>query len=303
MDLNAQRETERITRDMRQFGESLIDKGLFEIDTDTGAIRWINSFVSHESGYQLSQVQSMSIYDLVPTQFHDNINTFISDLKENRQKHFIFPEKTSEGKILWWFIIKTENKAPISWFQGETIVETNDKGVIFAFMKLQIKTLNFINIESNKIEDLDGWVQDEIKRIDQNYGSIVSDISELKTQMFHVKTAATNAAQESINTRDRVDKMEIILKNTVNEIKDEISAHTQEILSLIGADQLHDKRIEAFENHVKKTTEIATKMITQQADKAGRGLSKRVTIPVSLIALVATIIQYLIQNWQAIINR
>jgi hypothetical protein len=45
------------------------------------------------------------------------------------------------------------------------------------------------------------------------------------------------------------------------------------------------------------TTDLAIKSITMQADKAGKGLSKKVTIPVSITAALVTVIQYLIQNW------
>ena len=69
------------------------------------------------------------------------------------------------------------------------------------------------------------------------------------------------------------------------------------ILKLISTDVVHSKRINAFENHVKMTTDLAIKSITMQADKADKGLSKKVTIPVSITAAVVTVIQYLIQNW------
>jgi hypothetical protein len=73
--------------------------------------------------------------------------------------------------------------------------------------------------------------------------------------------------------------------------------HTVEILRLISSDAANDARMKVFEDQVKKTTALAIRSVVSTADKAGRGLSKRVTIPVGVIAAVLTFIQWLITNW------
>jgi len=55
--------------------------------------------------------------------------------------------------------------------------------------------------------------------------------------------------------------------------------------------------MEAFEAHMKATTSKAVTAIQVQAEKSGKGLARKVSIPVGTIAAIATIVQWLIQNW------
>ncbi len=70
-----------------------------------------------------------------------------------------------------------------------------------------------------------------------------------------------------------------------------------EILRLIKSDEDRKVRAQAYEEHVKKTTESAIKIIEAQAAKSGNGLSRKVTVPIFVITTLAMIIQFLLQHW------
>jgi hypothetical protein len=95
------------------------------------------------------------------------------------------------------------------------------------------------------------------------------------------------------------------LRKTFEELE---AKYGSEILKLIGTDIVHDKRIEAFEKHMKMTTDLAIKSIeiqaknssgaiAKQAEETSKGLSKKVVIPMSIIAGVVTIVQILVERY------
>jgi hypothetical protein len=120
--------------------------------------------------------------------------------------------------------------------------------------------------------------------------SFKEEDSETKSHIKAAIRAAGKAADAAMENASALDRLNASISVGFEE-------HTVEILKLISTDAMHDARMKAFEEHVKKTTTSAVKSIVSQADKAGRGLSKRVTVPVGVIAAVLTFIQWLIVNW------
>jgi hypothetical protein len=60
---------------------------------------------------------------------------------------------------------------------------------------------------------------------------------------------------------------------------------------------VHEERLKTYEDHVKRTTETAVRAIELQAFKSGKGLSRKVTVPIFVVTTLAMIFQYVIQHW------
>lgn len=212
-------------------------------------------------------------------------------------KFFIWPGKTGEGKIIWWYVFQTETHHPTHWSYADLIQTTDDQGVAFAFMRTAMATTNSYGQLHYRVNEMDTWMKNQVQRLDVIDSDIKQSISTINQKMQHAINAATKAADQSLITGKALSNLEISLKNHSSNMEDRFSAHTGEIIRLMSNDTLHDKRIETFESHVRETTELAVKAITIQADSAAKGLSKKVAIPVSGIAALATLCQWVIQNW------
>jgi len=267
------------------------DKGFFEIDLVEANITWTNAFTLQKLGLTSEQVRSMTMFDIVPVDLHDPIRDHLEDHASGKPKKFaIWPVKTSTGKISWWYIFDSKVEFPISWSCAEFVQETDVDGPAYTFMRITMMNANSYGTLHNRVQELDSWIHDQVSRLDEKDADHDKALSELSERMKHVVNAATRAASTSLEAASAV-------KDLKESLKEQLEKHEEEILKLISTDVHHDRRMEAFEKHVKTTTDVAIKSITTQADKAGKGLSRKVTIPVSTIAAIATIIQWLIQHF------
>lgn len=148
--------------------------------------------------------------------------------------------------------------------------------------------------------DADSWVVGEIARLDGVDEELRDTVASLSAKMSHAVRAATEAANQSLETSKALVGLEAKLHLHLASMDDKLASHTGEILKLIAGDHGQDRRIETFERHARETTELAIKSITMQADKAGRGLGRKVTVPVSGIALVTAAVQWLVAHWDVV---
>jgi hypothetical protein len=283
---------------MRELGGSIPDKGFIEYNVVTGAINWVNKFVLDKTGYTLEQIKQLGIFQIVPEQFHEKIRESISTISGGKEPGAsIWPGKTTSGQISWWYLFQAKTQHPLRWTECEYIQTTEPSGTAFIFMCIQMDTTNNYGKISQKVEELDEWTRNQVQELSRKHKSIEDFIkTEIKPTLKSAAEAAESAkkAEEVVTkAKESIDQ----LNKKIGSINDKAEEHTGEILKLISTDVIHSKRITAFEQHVKMTTDLAIKSITMQANKAGKGLSKKVTIPVSITAAVVTVIQYLIQNW------
>lgn len=277
--------------DMREAGRSLDDKALFEIDLSSGAITWVNQFVLNKLGYGMEQIRALTIYDLIPEEFHDEINDEVSDKSTGKSRKFSFwPIKNSSGQLVWWYLYKTKIEFPTCWSHAELVQITRHEGPEYTFMRVTMDNASIFNSLQSRVDELDKWIHNKVHTLevaDAGFHKLINDISD---KMKHVMNAATSAANTSLEVAAAV-------KNLKGDVQDTVGKHEEEILKLISTDVHHDRRIEAFEKHVKATTDKAIQSITTQANTAGKGLSRKVTIPVSAIAAIATLLQWLISHF------
>src|SRR5580704_240606 len=140
----------RITLDesktMRELGSNLTEKGIFEINLISGEIPWVNDFVLSKYGMTLNQIQSMTLFDLIPVDHHDALNNFVDDASKGRaQKFSIWPGKTADNKLVWWYITKIKSDHPLHWYKAEYLNTTEKHGSEYASMLAAMDTANSYN--------------------------------------------------------------------------------------------------------------------------------------------------------------
>lgn len=274
------------TEEMRSLGKSLSDKGMVEYSIPSGEIIWCNNYALEKVGYKQQKTWSVSIFDVIPEEFHIKLKEHVANIVANRSYASIWPVKTTSGEVSWWYVFQTRTHHSTRWAQVDYIQTTETGGIAYSFMRMQMDIMNKYGGLNTKVDELDKWVSekiDELTKKDDELSQSISKITELTSSL--------------IDTKDSIDSFKKELKEQFRELDKKSDEHTTEILKLIGSSVVHSKRLNAFEKHVKMTTDLAIKSITIQTEKAGKGLSKKVAIPVSIVSILTAIIQYLIQSW------
>lgn len=273
--------------EMRSIGESMHDKGMIEFDLSNGEITWCNQYASEKMGYDGIQSTSASIFSIIPSEFHGQLKKHISNIVMHRGLGFsIWPTTTTSEEIVWWYIYQTRTQYPIRWSYLEFIQITDIHGIAYAFMRMQMDTVNKYGDLSIKISELDQWVHERMEELSEKDSELEQSISEIKELI-----------ESFVETRDSIESFKDEIRGQYDALDKKTDDHTAEILKLIGSSVVQTKRMNAFEKHVKMTTDLAIRSLTLQTEKVGKGLPKKVAIPVSIVSILAAIIQYLIQNW------
>jgi PAS domain S-box-containing protein len=297
-------------KEVRALGREIKDRGVLEVDTSSGSIGWMNKFALDTMGYTIDQVSSMSVFDISPEKFHDRVREdIVEDAAGRVRKFYVMPSRTADGKVAWWYVLQTRVSGTRHWAFAEHIQTTPQSGPQFAFMTMQMDIVNSRASADLRLGELDDWVQQEISRIDGDVNKVRSQVAEVKVLLENAEAAALSAAAESIAAKNASLATQQEMKRYAT--KEEIEGHfskfgefeeernvmTREILRLIKSESAQQERLKAYEDHVKKTTETAVKAIEAQASKSGRGLSRKVTVPLFVITTLAMVLQYAIQRW------
>jgi hypothetical protein len=279
---------EKLIREMRDRGRSLKNKGMAEMHLGSGAITWVNEYLAEQAGMSLKDLCSMTVFDMTPADLQDRTQEGVANRAAGRPSGYpVWACRTGDGRVAWWYTIQTKTEFPLHWVECELIQRTDPDGIPFTFMKFQMELTGRQASDNFHIEELDRWVHEQVERQD-------GDMAELSRKLDAAVKLVRTAADAALDSKNASMALQKQVNDKLGDLDDALTDHTAEIIKLISTDQVHDRRIEDFEKHVKKTTDLAIRSITMQADQAGRGLS---TIPVSVIAAIATLVQYLIQNW------
>lgn len=285
-------------RELRELGRDMRDRGSFEIDLSSGSVEWVNDFALSVMGLVPDQIASMSVFDMTPERFHEMVREeVVQEPSAKGRRFYIFPTRTAAGSVAWWYVFKTEVRGTRRWAFAEHIQDTPTSGAEFAFMAMQMDTLSMHASLESRMDDLEAWVRDQVREVHE-------EVDGIRDGLLRVEEAASNAAREAAAAKTAVLSVQREISKFAT--KEEIQGHfdkfdkmaedqskfSTEILRLIKTDTLVEERIKAYEAHVKKTTEAAVKAIESQVTKSGKGLSRKVTIPVALITILATAIQF-----------
>jgi hypothetical protein len=289
---------------MRSLGESFLDKGFFEINLLSGSMVWINKFVLSSMGYTESQMKNLTIFDLIPRELQGSVSSTISDTMGGKShKYNIWPLKTADGFILWWYAVLEKDVNPIFWFKGEYLSKTQTQGTEYVNMCVTMNTINSHNDLSTKFEEHVNWATSEIDNLKETDRKVWLAIEDVKRISRGAHAAAEKAANAALENSKYVQDLR-------KEIGDGFSNQTTEILRLISTDVSHDVRFKSFEEKIEKAAgkavEKATEAISTQtenagtdihleATKAGKSLTRKISIPIGIITTIFGGIQILIQ--------
>jgi len=277
------------------------DRGAFEIDITSGSVEWINDFALGVMGCSPDQVSSMSVFDMSPERFHDQIREDLAS--DHGRRRYVFPTKKSDGRVAWWYTFKVVSSQSRRWMYADFIQDTPTSGSEFAFMAMNFDTVNTQAELYDRMEELEEWVKNEIGRVDREVAAVQGSLEKAEEAALAASAEATAAKNAALATQQELRKYatkEDIQRHfeKFDVFEEENTRATTEILRLIRTDTVHEERLKAYEDHVKRTTETAVKAIELQASKSGKGLSRKVTVPVFVVTTLAMVFQYIIQHWK-----
>jgi hypothetical protein len=291
--------TQALVMQMREEGRSRDDTGVFEIDLVENKIVWANDFVLERLEFTLDQIKHMTLFDIIPEAFHQTMQSTVTELstrksegEKKRTAASIWPSKTASGKITWWAITESTMDFPLIWVHGDHVQTTGQSGMSFLFMQAFMRAANGQSGLYDEVSELKAWTSTQIARLDEADKQLRLGLADLESKIDDALAASKEAATASKDTR-------AVLQSA---FKDFETKYGGELLKLIGTDTVHDKKIEAFEKQIKVMTDLAieslrvqaqkmTQGITTQAEASSKGISRKVIIPVSLIATIAAIIE------------
>jgi PAS domain S-box-containing protein len=286
----------------RKLGKDMKERGVFEVDTSSGSIEWVNEFALKIMGCTEEQLASMSVFDVSPERFHDQIREDLTEEDPEKTRRHIFPTKTVEGKVAWWYVFKVRTSDSRRWAYADHIQDTPQSGPEFSFMSMQVDMANSQADLEGRIGDLEKWVGDQIARVDRDMWAVQKSLEKAEQAALAASADAIAAKNASLATQQEIRKyatkedMQSHFEK-FDAFEEQSSEATTEILRLIRADIVHEERLKTYENHVKKTTETAVKAIELQASKSGKGLSRKVTVPIFVVTTLAMVFQYILQHW------
>lgn len=285
-----------IIDEMRAIGRSVKDQGFLEIDQVNGNFRWSNEFFLSKTGYSLDQIQRMSIFDVVPSAFHQELTDRMQG--SSSPKFSVVPVKTADRKIVWWFMIPVRKETALDWSKGDFIQITEEEGQAFTFMRLMMTATNSSGELHGRMDTMGDWMKTEIARLDKHDKEQDERIKKIEEMMTHAVQAAKSAAQTALDVNSTVKTLSNEFRAGIDLVKSDQATHAGEILKLILNDQDFKQKQDEMIQRIEKTADNATAAITTRATREGQGMARRVTVPVSLIAAVMTLIQWVLTHYR-----
>ena len=271
---------------MESFRESHLEssKLYIEVELHSGSISWVNHTLAEKCKVENKAILDSNIYGLVDEAFRGKLATMISSFEPSEfPRKTLWPISCAADKISWWMAeleLWDEHKIIYSVVPMVTMdrTEIGYKLITLSADNTYLASSSLIEINKikNEVIELRKLLNDEITKT-KNYISDAID-------------AAKKAEEAALTNKKLIEELN-------QQVKDQFDEHTQEIKKLITSDVVHDSRMTIFENHVKKTTSEAVVKIIDQADKSGKGLTKRIVLPVGFMATVIAFLQWLITRY------
>jgi hypothetical protein len=287
---------------MRKLGDTLKNQGFFEIDFIDGHINWVNQFALSKMGYQLNQIITMSIFDIVPGEFHEHVRNYMSDRHNDGGSYYeLWPFWSSDREIVWWYAVETGHEDPCIWLKGDYLDKTPQIGSKTNLMAITMNTVQSYN-------DLVLKIEKQEERIDQLEHDNTDHSSTLKSiggRLERIENIARSAADTAFAVSEELKSIKTYFNISLEE-------QTAEILRLIMTDSVHDERMKNFNSNLQESaakavdaaiakiteqSEEAGQQMVQKVDEAGNKASKRITIPLGLVMFLIALIQIAIQIW------
>lgn len=293
----------RLRQDMRSLGASRTDRAVFEISEKTGEVLWASDFALSQLGYGLSDLQLMTLVNLAPEALASKVSASLVSLHDN-VRNLIWPIRSTDKTVTWWYVNTEGVENSVRWFSAQLVTKSPAVGEDFVRMSILMDLLNEQHDLTSRLSQHEEWTENQVADLRKTDTAIFDSLDSIRTQQKHIISIARSAADGAMESRQ-------LLKSLRTEMEDGFTNQMVEILKLIQTDALHDERIMAFDKHMKSVAKEAmermetsaaatTAMFQTKATEAGKGLTRKVTIPVGLVAAFMSGIQWLITNWDKI---
>jgi len=305
-------EVNKHLKNMRNVGESLTDQGFIEINLGDGTIPWMNEYMLSVLGYTAGQLKSLTLYDLVPNDFHETLSNILAEKLYGRDYKFgVWPFKSSDNNIIFWYTIhedlgKEDLKNKIWWYRAIQLDKTSRMSSRYASMMVTMNLVNGQNDIRGRLDEHKEKTHRDIERLEESDKRLEANTSDIRTKFSFATSAMEKAATASMAASSDISRLR-------TEMQESFTNQTMQIMRLIGTDTTHDVRMATYEKHLtevtnkavasavqtlsEKTDNMGTE-ITIRANNAGKSLTRKVTVPVGAIAFIMTVFQWLITNWK-----
>ena len=260
------------------------EKMFVEVELESGLISWVNESTKSMCLKNQHLVGS-SVYGIVHDTHRGRLSSLISRIRTKKSsiiKRTLWPVNFDD-KILWLMTVIKASDDKFIIFSISHIIMTDISSIEFEFANLSSENIYLSSLALSEILDIKNA---EVKC----QKSVGCEITSIKSNIL-----------DSINASEKAEKVakesQSILEALNDEVKDQFDRHTQDIIRLMTSDENHNRRMNEFDDKVKKTTKEALTQIVNQADNSGRGLTKKVTIPVGFMAAMIAFIQWLITHY------
>lgn len=283
--------------EIRAQGDATEDAAVVELSLPDGGMSWANEFFLKEQGVSIGALRGLSIFEMIPPEFHAQAREALAEKAAGRPfRPAIWPARMpGSDKVSWWYVYQGKSSAARHWSWMELVQTTALTGERFSFMRLQMELLWGQTRDRERLEAFEAWTRGKLDEQAREMG-------ELKSMFVEAIYAARAAAASADATRMAADRALGAVDETKGQLMAQLAAfqrsqatHEEAIMELITTDARHDKRIESFEKHVKMTTDLAVDAIRKAAAQGGKSLQRKVTVPVTVIAALATLVQWVIQ--------
>lgn len=256
----------------------------FEIKVSSGTISWVNDNLKGKCLEDDRTLLNSSIYGLVDESFRARLSSILNEYEaKDIPRKTLWPIPTSKGKMAWW-MVNIEYTDEEYFICSTYLVLLTDKSELgYKFASLSADNTFLASVAMSEIKSLR-------RDFDAFRKSVSDEVKASKDQINAAVEASRKAEKAAILNKEATDDLR---KHVISQF----SEHTKEITKLMTSDVVHDSRMAIFEDHVKKTTSEALTRIVQQANQSGRGLSKKVTVPVGISAVVVGILQWIITKY------
>jgi hypothetical protein len=260
------------------------DKYYFEIQINVGIISWSNDSLKALCLKEDRSFVSNSIYGLVDESFRARLTSVLNEYTpKDLPRKTVWPVASGNARTTWWVINIESFDDEYLICNASPSISTDKSELGYKFASLSADNTFLASVALSEIANLHREISAFKKGINE-------DVKTSREQIESAAAAARKAEQAAIKNREATDDLK---KHVIAQF----SEHTKEITKLMTSDVVHDSRMAIFEEHVKKTTTEALTKIVTQADKSGRGLSRKVTIPVGISAMIMAFLQWIFTRY------
>jgi len=272
------------SRELFKEDKAYSEKSYFELECLSGTVTWVNTSLTEKCNGELNSILNTSIFGLVDETFRGRLSRLLTGYSPHSVPlKTLWPISCAKHKIAWWMMSIEYKDDEYLIFHVELMVLTEKADIGFKFAKMSADntfqtSAALMELKSIKKEILD--INDTLKE----------EIIKTREDLNQAVAASKKAEAAAIQNKDALEELK-------NQVINQFNIHTKEIMKLMTSDVIHDSRMATFEGHVKKTTTEALTQIIDQADQSGKGLTRKITIPVGTMAAAIAFLQWIITKY------